>query len=112
MALGALTLSAKRAKGGSTPVYVDEVSLVGPASYTTGGDTGLRAALRALTGDQREIVDVRPIGLNGGYDVVYNKANDALIVLTVGGAAGSVKAQPAAATDLSAVTFLLAVTSV
>ena len=80
MALGALTLTAKD-NYGTAGVYVDRISLVGAASYTSGGDTGLKAALRAATGDQREPLAVIDIGLNGGYVSRYDHANEKLIHL-------------------------------
>lgn len=79
MALGVLTLTGQHMAGPG--LFVDEVSLVGAASYTAGGDTGLKAALRVLTGDQREPLAVQDIGLNSGYVTVYDHANEKVIHL-------------------------------
>lgn len=74
MALGALTLTSS--KTNKLGVKFDVISLVGAASYTAGGDTGLKAALRAATDDGREPVAVIDIGANGGYRTVYDYANE------------------------------------
>src|SRR5579862_7542800 len=80
MSLGALTLTASDTRAPVQTIYVDELSVVGAASYTTGGDTGFKAALQALTKDQRTPKAVIPIGGNGGFVPVYDLANDKLMV--------------------------------
>lgn len=107
MALGVMTLTAKHMAGPG--VYVDEISLVGVASYTTGGDTGLKAALRVLTADQREPLSVLAVGLNGGYVTRYDRANEKLIHLKSNTA--SPLQEETAATDLSSTAFKLLVIS-
>jgi hypothetical protein len=110
MAIGAMLITNKLIQGTAQPIYLDEISLVGDNSYPTGGMTGVQAALRALTADQREIADVRSIGPNGGYMPVWDKANGKLLCYVCAGAA-TPPAEVANATNLSAVTFKLLVTS-
>ena len=57
MALATLTLVDHTGEQGGRPRYNDVIKMAGPASYTTGGDTGLLAALRALRGDGRRILN-------------------------------------------------------
>lgn len=110
MPLGALTLSQVDIKGPLDSVFAYDVSLVGPASYTTGGDTGLQAAIRAATGKAGlEVMGVIDIGLNGGYVTRYDKANDKLIHLTSNGAAAAALAQFTSSGSLAGTTFLLCV---
>jgi len=112
MAIGTLTVTAQHHVGPQTTIYMDQISLVGDSSYPTGGMTGVQAALRAKTGDQRTILDVRSVGLNGGYSLAWDLANGKLLALNSGG--GVAKDLPTEidnATNLSGVTFLLLVTS-
>lgn len=52
MALGTLTsISSKQVAQG--PLFVDRVTVVGDASYSSGGTTGLAAKLQAVTLDRR-----------------------------------------------------------
>ena len=111
MAIGTLTVTSQDIEGPNATHFVDEITLVGDSSYPTGGMTGVQAALRAATKDQRQIVDVRPRGPNGGYDLVWDGDNGKLIAFTVGGSAGAVKAELANATNLSGTTFKLLVYS-
>lgn len=111
MALGTLTLDAKRYNGPSDSVYWDEVTLVGDASYPTGGTTGLEAALQALTKDQREILCVFPIGLCGGFVPRWDKANKKLIILTSNGAAPAAMAEFTNAGNNSGTTYKLGILS-
>lgn len=112
MALGALTLTAADKNTSVQNVFVDEISLVGPASYTTGGDSGLKAALQAKTNDQRTPKAVIPIGPNGGYEVRYDLANDKLLVYTSNGAAPAALTEFTSTGNLSGTTFKLLVLSV
>jgi hypothetical protein len=73
--------------------------------------TGVQAALDALTGDQRTILDVRSVGANGGYIAVWDFANGKLMLYTAGGSAGTVPAELANATSVAGVTFKLVVYS-
>lgn len=106
MALGTLTHTSQNARSGLDVVFHDEVTLVGDASYPTGGTAGFQAAMRALTKDQREILAVIPIGAQGaaGRMPVWDKANGKLMMFN--GAS-----EVANATDLSAITYRLLVIS-
>lgn len=79
MALGVLALIASAiGASASEPTFVEEISMVGPASYTTGGDTGLQAAYQALGRAQAErtIVTVLPVDCKGysvGWDSTLGK---------------------------------------
>jgi hypothetical protein len=111
MPLGVLTLTGKKMDNAGQALYADVVSLVGPASYTTGGDTGLEAALQALTKDSREILAVYDIALNGGYVSRYDYANKKLMHFTSNGAAPAALAQFTSAGNLAGTTFTLLVIS-
>jgi hypothetical protein len=111
MAIGTMTLVEKSIDGPQKVLYVDQITLVGDSSYPTGGMTGVQAALDALTGDQRAILDVRSVSANGGYLLVWDFANSKLMVYTAGGSAGTAPAELANATSLSGVTFKLVVYS-
>lgn len=78
MALGTLTLVEKiEAVGG--PLIVARCTLVGAASYTAGGDTGLLAALIAILGKRVvNIISVIPEGNNGDNVLSYVHATDKL----------------------------------
>jgi hypothetical protein len=109
MAIGVITL-AEQAK--TQPVFVDRLSFAGDGAYPTGGTAAFQAKLRAKTGDQRQILAVIPQDC-GGYHVVYDHAADKLKVYhgnNDGGADGPAVEVPNA-TDLSAVTFNLAILS-
>jgi len=110
MAIGTLTRDSADSLSADQPLFIDSISLVGDNSYPTGGMTGVQAALRAKTGDQRTILDVRSIGANGGYMPVWDKANGRLLCYVCAGAS-TPAAEVANATNLSVVTFKLLVTS-
>lgn len=77
MSLGTMTSVAKGAAVG--PRFTDQVTQVGDSSYQAGGTTGLLAKLRALRGDQRQIVSVTDQSVGPNY-VVYTPADDKLHV--------------------------------
>jgi hypothetical protein len=106
MALGLLTsVNAAAAQG---PIFYDTVTLVGDATYPTGGSTGLQAKLQTLRGDGRVIITA--IMTDGaGYLVHYNNANDKLLFYVQD--AGGALADVANATDLSAVTVKMVIIS-
>ncbi len=105
MSLGTLTLDKRDINGPSETMYAYDISLVGVASYTTGGDTGLQAAMQAALGKTVEVMGIIDIGLNGGYVSRYDKANDKLIVLTSNGAGPAALAQFTSSGNLSGTTF-------
>lgn len=80
-ALGTVTLTAKVKKSKRGAIFIDRITVVGDAAYPSGGTTGLKAALNALTGDGRAPFAVIDAGVNGGYMSHYNIADDKLIVL-------------------------------
>lgn len=111
MALGTMALIEGAGTGGvpSAPHFITQVTLVGPASYTTGGDTGFQAALRALTKDTRRVVTVLPIdgfGYLFGWDTSTGKLKIYRGDNANGAAAPAVEVTNGA--DISAVTFKLA----
>ncbi len=110
MALGALTLTGAKMEHAGEAVFLDQVSLVGPASYTTGGDAGLKAALQLLTKDKREPLAVIDIGVSG-YVIKYDLANDKLVVLTSNGAAPAALLEFTSTGNLAGTTFKLLVIS-
>lgn len=112
MALGVLARADKVGQQSSAPSFIDRMTLVGPASYTTGGDVGLAAALQAITKDQRTIVAVIQ-GDCGGYQVQYLPGTDALKVYQGDNtnAAAAPAIQVPNATNLAAVTFNLTILS-
>lgn len=105
MSLGALTLNISTHAQG--PQFFDDVSLVGDGSYPTGGSLGLAAKLKTLKGDSRVIVNVTAYA-TGGRHVQYDAAADTLKVFL--GATG-VDTEVPNATDLSATTFKLVISS-
>lgn len=110
MAIGTLTVDGKKQSAPSQTTFIDAISLVGDGAYPTGGSTGVQAALRAKTGDNRTILGVIPIGLNGGYLPVWDLANGKLIMLTTDGTAAP-PVEVANAANLSGTTFKLLVIS-
>jgi hypothetical protein len=112
MAIGTMTLASKDAAAASAPVFVDRITLVGDSAYPTGGSTGVQAALRALTGDQRTILAVFSIALNGGYMPIWDADAGKLLLLNSG--AGDAKSLPTEIdndTDLHTTTLELLVIS-
>jgi hypothetical protein len=102
--IGAITVSKNAIKKASSVLYVQDISFAGDGAYPTGGTAGFQASVRAITGDQREIVVVDDVGAIAGFYAVYDKANDKLkvFVRTTG-------VEVANATDLSGTTFKLCV---
>jgi len=112
MAIGTMTLVSKDAAAASAPIYLDRITLVGDGAYPTGGSVGVAAALQALTKDQRTILAVFNIALNGGYPVIWDADAGKLIVMNSGGgAAKDVPTEIDNASNLSGVTFELLVLS-
>lgn len=109
MSFGALTLGSQGPQQASSPLFADDVSLVGDAAYPTGGTTGLAALLQAQTKDGRAPFAVIP-GDCGGYFVTYDPSTDKLKVFWCA-AAGSPMAEVTNATNLSGVTFKFTVLS-
>lgn len=108
MALGTITLVDQAQKSPSTPVFLDEVTIVGDGSYPTGGTVGFQALFRAATGiKENRIIDaVIDIGGIAGHYPLYDAANDKLMtfVRTTG-------VETANAVNLSATTFRVLVIS-
>ena len=77
MSLGTMISVAKGAAVG--PVFNDQVTLVGANPYVSGGITGMLAKLRALRGDQRQIVSVVDQSVGPNY-CIYTPADDKLHV--------------------------------
>jgi hypothetical protein len=114
MAIGTVT----RVTGGdaganpATPTFTDLISFAGDAAYPTGGTTGFEATFRAVSGLQgRQVLSLVATGACGGYTPRYDEANDTLMVFECG-ADGDPFDEVANATNLSGVTFKVAVTSV
>lgn len=115
MALGTLALIASAVgASASEPTFVEEISMVGPASYVTGGDTGLQTAYRALGVAQsgRTIVAVLPVDTKG-YGIGWDSALGKLKLYQVDPTAGAVGPgiEVASTTVLSGVTMRLLIIS-
>ncbi len=110
MPIGTLTVTASDISSPIATTYIDKITLVGDSSYPTGGMTGVQAALQAQTKDQRQIVDVRSRGPNGGYVPVWDSDNGKLMLYVCGGSA-AVMGELANATNVSGTTFKLLVFS-
>lgn len=106
MSLGTMTSNSESA--GQGPVFHDDVSVVGDGSYPTGGSAGVTAKLKALRGDSRAPISGQCYAA-GGYVVEFDAKNDKLVVYEQDG--GGALAEVANATDLSAVTFKMTITS-
>jgi hypothetical protein len=78
MAIGTLTRVAAHSKLGAP--FLDEVTLVGDAAYPTTGTTGLKAALQAISLDQRVPLAIIQID-HTGYVLRYNPNDDTLIAM-------------------------------
>jgi len=99
MALGTFTLVEQAASVG--PITHIRCTVVGPASYTTGGVAGLLALVRAaLGGATMNIMSVQSEGDNGDHLVSYDHANEKLFLRVA-----STGAEVANAADKSATTF-------
>lgn len=115
MALGVLALVTGAAGASATePLFVEEITMVGPASYATAGDTGLQAAYRALGVAQsgRTIVAVLPVD-TFGYGIGYTSSTGKLKLYQGDNtnAAAAPGVEVASTTNLSAVTFKLLIIS-
>lgn len=76
MALGLLTKLLSLGQDASANTFVDLVSFVGPASYTSpGGDTGLEALLQVQTRDSRDVLAFIDQSLGTHY-AAYDRANE------------------------------------
>lgn len=104
MALGTMTLVSSAAANG--PIYVNEVTLVGDSSYPTGGSTGLKAKLQALTLDGREPFAVTVQEAGGAYVLNYDHALEKLKIRNSGDGL-----EVTNATSLSGVTHKLCIWS-
>lgn len=112
MAIGTVTSVAAWGKSPLDPTFVDTVSVVGPASYTTGGDTGLLAGLRALSTKYGARTIVAALCTeSGGYTAEYLVATDLLKVYGTGSAEKAAGTQVDSATNLSGTTFKFLVIS-
>lgn len=120
MALGTLTLVAQPIAGGgsaSEPFFFEEVTLVGDASYPTGGPSGLQAAYQAMGVAQsgRTIITVLPQDCKGyqiGWDSTNGKLKFYQLAALDGNAANAQAfAEVANAANLASVTFKLVIVS-
>ncbi len=106
MALGTITLVKDAGGMPSAPSFADALSFAGDGAYPTGGTAGFAALVQAKSGDTRQPYAVIPVGLNGGYNAIYDLANDKLLVEVK-----SSGVEVANAVDLSATTFKVVVLS-
>ena len=112
MAIGAITVGTGAGAAPSAPTFVDVVSFAGDGDYPTGGTAAFEDAYQTKVGCARTIVAIMPL-LCGGYTPVYDRANDKLKVYYCdnNAVADGPLIQCPAHTDLSGVTFRLAVFS-
>lgn len=103
MALGTPTNNGERMKSHSHALDVVDVSFLGDTAYVAGGTANFTAYMRTLLGRDVTVLDVRPLGLNGGHEAIFDAANDKLLMVVK---ATGVEAAPG---DLSGITFRLAV---
>lgn len=110
----ALVASSNGGNAASEPLFYEEVTVVGPASYTTGGDIGLQAIYQAKGAAQagRTILAVLPVDCKG-YQVAWDSVNGKLKFYLGDNtnAAAAPGLQVPNATDLSGVTFNLLIAS-
>ncbi len=109
MPLGVITpgAAANNAKGAqSAPLFMDKIAIVGPASYTTGGDTGFDAALATALSRQSglKVLDVIS-GDCGDHYVVYKDADGGTLMVFL----RSTGAEAAGSANLAGSTFNLSV---
>jgi len=108
MPLGAITpgAAANNAKGAQgAPQFMDKIAIVGPASYTTGGDTGFDAALATALGKVGvNVLDIIS-GDCGDHYVVYKDAGGGTLMVFL----RSTGAEAAGAANLAGSTFNLSV---
>ncbi len=112
MALTSVTkvAGASASQGGNVPLKYDEMLVVGPSSYSAGGEDFL-ALFTAEVGDGREPVMVVAQDSNG-YSVEYIRSTDKLVIRWYDYDAGGdgVAIEPTGE-DLSGITFKLGVLS-
>ncbi len=78
MALGALAVVEEVAAVG--PVKIGRYTLVGDGAYSAGGSAGLLAKLKALHGENCNILSVQGEGPNGDAHLEYDHAAEKLFV--------------------------------
>lgn len=116
MAIGTLTHVAGWGMSPMDPCFVDVVSFPGPLAtgttggYTTGGDTGLLAALKAHVKQNRTILTAVCIN-GGGYHAEYIQATDKVKVYGTGGSERAAGTELTAVTNLAGTTFHFLVVS-
>lgn len=111
MAIGAITVLEKSHAGG--PLRADLISFAADGSYPTGGTAAFEASVRAaLDVGAVDVLGVCPQDC-GGYQVVYDRANDKLKVYQGDNdnASDAPGVQVPNTTNLAAVTFVLLVLS-
>jgi hypothetical protein len=112
MAIGTLTVVNALVDSPGKLVFEEEITLVGDGSYPTGGMAGIEAAYQTAGKHGRAIIDIKPIGVSGGYLAEWDKPNKKLKLYTSNGAAPAAFAELANATNLSGTTFRLLVRSI
>ena len=108
MTLG--TISLVEAGGGQSlqPIFFDSISMLGDDDYPAGGTPDFSALVAAaLSKEGVEVVEVVKAGPCGGYEVVYDKSADKLMMFVYPDTAGV--ATENTTTDLSGVTMELVV---
>ena len=105
MSIGAITKPASVGAVPKSPTFTDLISFAGDDAYPTGGTVDFQDTFRAAVGDNREVMGVIAQDC-GANDVVYDKANDTLVVRV-----RATGAEVANATDLSGTTFNVLVLS-
>lgn len=109
--IGTITLIHAAGAMPSAPSFLDRISFLGDAAYPTGGTAGFKALFRAKAGDNRTPLAVI-VEDCGGYTATYDVTNDKLKVWYGNtDAADGPNIEVPNATDLSGVTFKLAVLS-
>lgn len=117
-AIGTLISTVKAASDG--PLFIDKLTMVGDATYPTGGTLNFLAAFRKLRKDSATILDLRGFADTAGYSVRYTPpvfnldgtvaTADKLQIFLEDQTSGVV-AEVGNNTDLSARTFTLTVES-
>lgn len=84
MALGTISLvGAERAGQTLEPVFRIHLQFLGDTSYPTGGSTGFTALVAAAVGKgvaDITVLKVEKVGLCGGYEPIFDLANDTLLM--------------------------------